>query len=189
MKTLFVLLALLYIFNGCSVFASSADTAYPPYITDKKLHATNDLRGKKAPELQVAEWVNGHAPKTKGKVTLLEFWATWCPDCHRARPILNKFAEKFGDDLVIIGISDESVPVITKFLDKNPVQYHIASAPDRAMYKTVGVTGIPLVLVVSADGIVRWEGYIDSKEDLLTEEKLGMIIKASKEAKSAHTNR
>lgn len=115
---------------------------------------------------------------------LLEFWASWCPDCHRARPILNNFAEKFGDELAIIGISDESAKVIKKFLDSNPVKCSIASAPDKKMYKEVGVTGIPLVLVVSADGIVRWEGYIDAKEDSLTEEKLAAIIKTSKQSRT-----
>jgi thiol-disulfide isomerase/thioredoxin len=169
---------------GHGAIASPAADGYPPYVTEKKLHATNDLRGKKTPTLQVAEWVDCHAPKTEGKVVLLEFWATWCPDCHRARPILNNFAEKFGDDLAIIGISDESVNVIKKFLDNNPVKFSIASAPDKKMYKEVGVTGIPLVLVVSADGIVRWEGYIDAKEDSLTEEKLAAIIKTSKQSKA-----
>lgn len=162
---------------------SAQETGYPPYVTDKKLHATRDLRGKKAPAIKVAQWVSGFRPNARGKVTLIEFWATWCPDCHRARPILNKFQEKFGADLVSVGISDEPEDVIKKYLERNPVDFSVSSAPDRKMYRSVGVTGIPLVLVVSSDGIVRWEGYIDSKEDPLTEDKLAQIIKASKESK------
>ncbi len=159
--------------------ASIAQDGYPPYITDKKLHATNDLRGKKAPVLKVDEWIDCRAPRTKGKVVLLEFWATWCPDCHRARPVLNSFQQKFGHDLVSIGISDEPTQTIKIYLETHPVDFSVASAPNKKMYKIVGVTGIPLVLVISADGIVRWEGYIDSKEDPLTEDKLAQIIKAS----------
>jgi len=180
------LCAFLALAGSCAAVlaADPQDPGYPPYVMDKKIHATNDLRGKKAPFLHVAKWVNGPAPHTKGKVVILDFWATWCPDCRRLTPELNRFKQKFGDDLVIIGISDESVKVIKKFLNDNTVDYRVASAPDKKMYNAVGVKGIPQVLVVSADGIVRWQGYADAKEDPLTDDKLALIIKTSKAAKS-----
>lgn len=184
LNTVFCASLILSSLCNAALAESDQEAGYPPYVTDKKLHATRDLRGKKAPAIKVAQWVSGSLPDRKGKVTLIEFWATWCPDCHRARPILNKFQEKFGADLVSVGISDEPEDVIKKYLEKNPVDFSVASAPDKKMYKTVGVKGIPLVLVVSADGIVRWEGYIDSKEDPLTEDKLAQIIKASQSSKS-----
>ncbi len=113
----------------------------------------------------------------------MDFWATWCPDCRRLIPELNKFKQKFGKDLVIIGITDESESVVKKFLESNPIDSNIALAPDKKMYNVVGVKGIPQVLVVSADGIVRFQGYADSKEDPLTDDKLAQIIKASNAAK------
>lgn len=176
-------LFLLTILTSIGLAAPAAEvraTGYPPYVMDKKLHATNDLRGKKAPKIHVAEWLSGHAPRTKGKVVIMDFWATWCPDCHRLIPVLNKFKEKFGDDLVIIGITDEPEQVVRKFLETHPIESNIALAPDKKMYNYVGVKGIPQVLVISADGIVRFQGYADSKEDPLTEDKLAQIIKTSK---------
>lgn len=185
MKALFLLCAFAILSGGGVVALASVtqDQGYPPYVMDKKLHATNDLRGKKAPKLHVAKWVSGRAPHTKGKVVFMEFWATWCPDCRRLIPELHKFKQKFGDDLVIIGITDEPEKVVTKFLENNSVDSEIALAPGKKMYNAVGVKGIPQVLVISADGIVRFQGYADSKEDPLTEDKLGQIIKASKAAR------
>jgi cytochrome c biogenesis protein CcmG/thiol:disulfide interchange protein DsbE len=185
MKAFVALCAFLTLsFPSLAAFAADPqDPGYPPYVMDKKIHATNDLRGKKAPALDVAEWLTGSAPNTKGKVVLLEFWATWCPDCHRLIPELNKFKQKFGDDLVIIGITDEPAKVVKKFLENHSVESNIALAPDKKMYNVVGVKGIPQVLVISADGIVRWQGYADAKEDPLTEDKLALIIKTSKAIK------
>jgi cytochrome c biogenesis protein CcmG, thiol:disulfide interchange protein DsbE len=182
MKSFFALCTL-FTLLGPNMAASASqpqDPDYPPYVMDKKIHATNDLRGKKAPALEVAQWLNSTPPVTDGKVVIMEFWATWCPDCHRLIPELNKLKEKFGDDLVIVGITDEPEPVVNKFLENHKVDAHIGLAPDRKMYNIVGVKGIPQVLVVSADGIVRWQGYADAKEDPLTEEKLALIIKTSK---------
>lgn len=169
--------------------AESSDSGYPLYVMDKKLHATNDLRGKKAPKMHVAKWLTGHAPRTKGRVVLIDFWATWCPDCHRLIPELNKFKQIFGDDLVIIGITDEAENVVKKFIETHPIDSNIALAPDKNMYNYVGVKGIPQVLVISADGVVRFQGYADSKEDPLTEDKLAQIINASKSAKTSKANK
>jgi thiol-disulfide isomerase/thioredoxin len=184
MKALLALCAFLTLLDpGVAALAADQDPGYPPYVMDKKIHATNDLRGKKAPALHVAKWLNGPAPHTKGKVVILDFWATWCPDCRRLTPELNQFKQKFGDDLVIIGITDESGKVVKKFLKDNTVDFSVASAPDKRMYNAVGVKGIPQVLVISADGIVRWQGYADAKEDPLTADKIALIIKTSKATK------
>ncbi|MBS1955144.1 MAG: TlpA family protein disulfide reductase [Cyanobacteria bacterium SZAS-4] len=188
MKASFKLSLVAILFSAAAVASAAAHVSaaqtespgYPPYVTDKKLHATSDLRGKKAPKMHVAKWLTGHAPRTKGKVVLMDFWATWCPDCHRLIPELNKFKQKFGDDLVIIGITDEQESVVKKFLETHPIESNIALAPDKKMYNYVGVKGIPQVLVISADGIVRFQGYADSKEDPLTEDKLAQIINTSK---------
>lgn len=170
-----------------SICAAHADAGYPPVVTEKKLHATNDLRGLKAPQLEVEKWLNGKSPQTKNKVVILEFWATWCPDCRRLTPELNRIAEKFAKDIVVIGVSDEPESTVQKYLDANSVKFNVACAPDRKMYKLVGVTGIPQVLVISKDNIVRWQGYADDKNDPLTDDKLAMIINASKHSRVRHS--
>lgn len=156
---------------------------FPP-VTEKKLYASNDLRGKQAPALEVEKWLAGEkAPDTQGKVVLIDFWASWCPDCRRVIPQLNKYKKKFAQDLVVMGISDESAEAVNKFMEKQRIDFAIAVDPSAKMKTEVGVKGIPHVLIVSPDGIVRWQGYPESKEDLLTAKKIAQIIKASKSAR------
>jgi len=164
-----------------AVFAVAAPIDdYPPYNTAKKLYAKNDLRGKKAPEFVVEEWLSGAAPEMKDKIVVIDFWATWCPPCRDLIPKMNKWAEKYKDDIVFVGISDEKKDVVTKFMETTKIAYPSAIDTQERMSKVVGVEGIPHALVITPDGIVRWQGFPGDAKDPLTEQVLDQIIKASK---------
>jgi len=155
-------------------------SGYPPITHVKNLYAANDYRGKKAPEIIVGQWLTGAAPKTKGKVVLVDFWATWCGPCRHVIPELGKWQKQFAKDLVVIGISDESADTVKDFMKQTPMTYNVGVDPKRRSAGQVGVQGIPHVLVISADGIVRWQGWPENPEDTLTTAKLKQIIDASK---------
>src|SRR5437879_13912365 len=74
----------------------------------KKLWAKSFLN-QKAPDLVVEKWLTKE-PDRKGKFVLIDFWATWCPPCRKAIPELNALHKKFGDKLIVIGLSDEHEP-------------------------------------------------------------------------------
>ena len=175
----FALVTAIAILAATATAAAAAD-GYPPIEPVKKLYAENDIRGKAAPHLVVKKWLNGPAPKTHNKVVLIDFWATWCPDCRNLIPELNAYKKKFGDDLVIIAISDEDAPTVKEFMKKTNMDYKIALDPDKTTKTKIGVKGIPHVIVMSPDNIVRYQGYPASNENQLTEEKIAQIIKASK---------
>jgi len=156
-----------------------ASPSYPAKV-DKELYADNDFRGKAMPKLALEKVLNGSMPDTRGKVILIDFWATWCGPCVRSIPEVNEWKHKFEKDMVIIGLSDEKEEVVSQFMEKTKMEYTVAIDSQRRMSKELGIKGIPHVIVVSADGIVRWQGFPGLAEDKLTTEKLAQIIAASK---------
>ena len=156
--------------------AIAADTPAYPKKVEKELYA-QDFRGKKAPDLIVEKWL-ADKPDTKGKVVLIDFWATWCPPCRKAIPELNGYQKTFKDDLVVIGISQEDAKTVQDFAKTTPMEYSLAIDTKATTGKKVGVTGIPHVLILSTDGIVRWQGFPFSKEEPLTADIVKQIIDA-----------
>ena len=160
MKSLLVLL-------GCLGIASST------LAEEKKLWAKSIL-GQKAPEFVVEKWLTAE-PDIKGKFVLIDFWATWCGPCRKAIPELNAFQRKFGDKLVVIGVSDETAEDVKK-LSEPKVEYASAIDPKGRMKKALEVSGIPHCIIVDPNGIVRWEGFpfLDGHE--LTEKVVAEIL-------------
>ena len=119
----------------------------------------------------------------------MDFWATWCPPCRETIPELNALAAKFPNDVVVIGVSDEPAAKLKEFMTKTPMSYAVTSDPAKTMSKIVGVEGIPHVLVISPDGIVRWQGFPLDEKDRLTEAKVAMIVGASRQPPDAKGSR
>ena len=142
---------------------------------EKKIWAKSFL-GHKAPDFVVEKWLSAE-PDRKGKWVLIDFWATWCGPCRKAIPELNTFHQKFGDKLVVIGVSDEEEAVVKKF-KQVPIQYFSALDPKRRMYRELEVEGIPHVIIVDPEGIVRWEGYPLHEGYELTESVVAELIGA-----------
>jgi len=130
--------------------------------------------GKRAPELQVADWIKGKPiafEQLKGKVVLLDFWGIWCGPCKRIMPELIKLHEKYyRDGLVIIGIhdcSENSKGLAAKYnlsdipflmaIDSRPAELSgIKKGPGRTI-NAYNVTAFPTLILVSQNGTV--EGY------------------------------
>lgn len=157
-----------------------AEDGYPAYVTTKTLYAKHDLRGKEAPKIEAESWLAGGTPETKGKVVLIDIWATWCPPCRELIPELNSLAAEFKDDLVVVGISDEKTDVVKGFMKKTPMNYHVGVDAKKRISGVLGVEGIPHVIVITPDGIIRWQGFPLDDKDPLTKEKLKQIIDRSK---------
>lgn len=162
----------------------AAETPKWPGTPKKDLFAQHDLRGKAAPAFKVKEWLTKE-PDRKDKVVLIDFWATWCPPCRRLIPELNAWQKQFKDDLVVIGVSDEPKTKVVPFMSKTTVEYAMAIDQGKSMKNAIGISGIPHVLVISSDGVVRWQGFPQSDEEELTTAVLEQIIKADKAMRAA----
>ncbi len=98
---------------------------------------------------------NPHASKEwKGKVVILDFWATWCISCRQTIPVLEGLKGKYGGDLAVVGVSTDKGPKekVAKFVRKMKMDYQILWDGEDAMSKLFGFEGLPSVYVFGRDG-------------------------------------
>jgi len=105
--------------------------------------------------LQAPSGAKLNAETLKGKVVVLEFWATWCGPCVLAIPHLNELADKFKDQPVqFVAITAEDEATVKTFLAKKPIRSWVALDSDKAMNKAFDVEGIPHTVVIGKDGLI-----------------------------------
>lgn len=92
----------------------------------------------------------------KGKVLIIDAWATWCGPCKRAMPLLEELQTRYAKQgLKVVGVSDEDRPVLEKFVRNRPVGYEIAHDPEGSVASTLFVSSLPTFLLVDREGTIR----------------------------------
>ncbi len=92
-----------------------------------------------------------------GKVTFIDFWASWCGPCEKSMPFLETInTELKGKDFKLIAVNlDESKKDADHFLKKHKVNLTIAADPDNECANTYGVTVMPSSYLIDKKGKVR----------------------------------
>jgi len=112
----------------------------PPPLTFSKT-----IQGSPASEIS---W-----DKLKGKVVVLEFWATWCGPCIKAIPHLNELAEQFKNKpVVFVSVTSENEEVVRLFLKNHPMKTWVGLDDYEVLNKAFHVQGIPHAVIVDANG-------------------------------------
>ncbi len=89
----------------------------------------------------------------RGKVVVLNFWATWCPPCRKEMPDLEKLYQQFKEQgLVILAISDEDAGKVKPFVAGQKVTYPVLLDPGRKVNELFQVEGIPKTFVYDRNG-------------------------------------
>jgi thiol-disulfide isomerase/thioredoxin len=144
------------------------------YVIQSLLRKQKQLRlqGESAPEITVAKWIEQSPLKIsdlRGRVVLLDFWATWCGPCLAAFPHLKGWHEKYRDrGLVVLGITryygngdgEEMTPAeelgfIERFKKQHALPYGVAVTDNDNNHRNYGVTAIPTAVLIDRKGVIR----------------------------------
>jgi len=98
----------------------------------------------------------------RGKRVVINIWATWCPPCVKEIPHFQALAMTHGDEVVVIGISDETEKTVRDFVDDTDMDYAIVV--DEAPPSPFGdIRAYPTTFVIDRNGVIQHvvEGYLD----------------------------
>ncbi|HKT78981.1 MAG TPA: TlpA disulfide reductase family protein [Vicinamibacterales bacterium] len=90
----------------------------------------------------------------RGKVVLVNFWATWCPPCRQEIPDLIKLQNKYKDKLIVIGVSEDEIPVadVKKFVTEQGMNYPIVMTNPELRKIFKGIAALPTTFILDTDG-------------------------------------
>ncbi|HWN95321.1 MAG TPA: TlpA disulfide reductase family protein, partial [Methylomirabilota bacterium] len=101
----------------------------------------------------------GELPREhRGKVVLVDFWASWCAPCKSSFPALNELSSKFAKrGFVVIGISvDESKAAMQQFLKSTPAQFSVLHDAQQKLVQRLNVEAMPTSFLIDGTGRVRF---------------------------------
>src|SRR4051812_12012220 len=158
-----------------SLRTASAQESWPPVFEAGRSQFTVVRPRAAMPPIRLQDLHGKDAPVTAkpGRITLVNFWATWCAACRLDLPTLASLAGSRPDRLDIVAICTDTkdLPKIRKFLDGLAVQnlacyadaYGAAAEASKAMFSLVGM---PITYLIGTSGHV--EGYIAGAPDWLS---------------------
>jgi thiol-disulfide isomerase/thioredoxin len=137
--------------------------------------------GDAVPDLSSYQ-LDGKLPDSlKGKVVIMDFWASWCAPCAKSFPVLDELQKKYGDQLVIVAVNvDEKSANMDTFLKKHPVSFTVVRDASQKLVAVVEPATMPSSYVMDKSGKVRYlhngfhgeetrKEYLDEIETLMKE--------------------
>lgn len=154
-----------------------------------------EILGTTAPEISVKTWINGEAASLedlRGRVVLLEFWATWCKPCGEMFPKLRELDEKYRSrGLEVVALTrhymayrataetqEEELELMRRVVREHGLSFRVGVSEDERTQDSYGATGLPMLALIDRQGIVRYAhfgGGVDPKFD----EILRLCLEAS----------
>ncbi|MFQ5457351.1 MAG: TlpA family protein disulfide reductase [Myxococcota bacterium] len=128
------------------------------------------------PEISLEDLAGKEVPlsRYRGKILLVDFWATWCAPCEESIPHLVKLQERFRDqgfDVLGIALDVGGAKVVGPFVKKRKVNYPVLLGDEGTARAFGGIMGVPTSFIIDRDGRIvrRFTGVVDHAvyEDLI----------------------
>jgi|WetSurMetagenome_2_1015567.scaffolds.fasta_scaffold458479_1 thiol-disulfide isomerase/thioredoxin len=130
--------------SGCSPFGSESGSAVEV--------------GRPAPNFKLKD-MDGHEvslDQYKGRVVLLDFWATWCGPCRMTLPMFDRLQKEYASTLVLLAINlQDSKEEVKNFIYTQGFHSQVLLDESGSVGKTYGAASIPLEVLIDKEGIVR----------------------------------
>lgn len=163
MKKIHMSLVLACVVSICN----PSNAAEPPSLEGSKVReALNHLQDKPAPPLALKNWLNSE-PLTlqslKGKIVVLDFWATWCGPCIAAVPHTNELMKKYGSKgVVIIGVcAPNGGEKMAETAKKHQMKYPLALDAAQGTFNAYKANSYPDYFIIDRKGILRWADIVN----------------------------
>ena len=116
-------------------------------------------RGEPAPGFNLQN-LSGEAVKLgdfRGRVVVINFWATWCGPCIQEMPMFQTYHQKYGPDLVMLGVNqEEKSEEVQKFTSEFELTFEMLLDTDAHVADLYRVFGLPATVFIDREGILRF---------------------------------
>ncbi len=169
-------------------------------------YAKGELLDHTAPELHFSWWSNpsdadesfSKLSDLKGKVVVLDFWATWCGPCVGSFPNVKELQKHYeGYDVMIVGVTslqgahypgdgrdkidtsnepEKEMALMKEFMESKGVTWRVAFAEEPVFNPDYGVNGIPHVVILDTKGVVRFRGLHPAMPEAQKTSKIDLLL-------------
>ena len=142
---------------GCLALLSTASPGlYFSLQLGRSLAPALEVKNEPAPDLTftLVDGTEHRLEDWRGKILVLNFWATWCPPCREEMPLLERLSEEYETkDLAVVAVSDEPAPEVERYLSENPFRFPVGYLSGSTFLDDLDAR--PVTFLIDRNGVVR----------------------------------